>query len=52
MRHTFATHSLYQGTDLYTLKRFLGHASLKSTYIPSPPAGAASTVQKPSGYPL
>jgi site-specific recombinase XerD len=33
LRHTFATHSLYQGTDLYTLKRFLGHASLKSTII-------------------
>ena len=33
LRHTFATHALYQGMDLYTLKRFLGHPSLKSTII-------------------
>ena len=31
LRHAYATHSLESGIDLYTLKQFLGHASLTST---------------------
>ncbi len=32
LRHSFATHMNERGCQIYVLKRFLGHSSIKTTY--------------------
>jgi site-specific recombinase XerD len=32
LRHCFATHSLDRGTEMFVIKRWMGHTSIKTTY--------------------
>jgi len=32
LRHCFASHLLDEGTEIYVIKRWMGHSSLKTTY--------------------
>ena len=32
LRHSFATHMIEYGCQVFLLKRFLGHSSIKTTY--------------------
>ena len=48
LRHTFASHLVQAGVDLYTVSKLLGHSSIKTTeiYAHLSPVTLASAVEK------
>jgi site-specific recombinase XerD len=44
LRHCFATHQLYQGTDIFVLQKMMGHAYITTTaqYLHLVPGQTAS----------
>ena len=49
LRHCFASHALEQGVELFIIKRWLGHSSIKTTctYLHTSPEQLRKVIQSP-----